>query len=152
MFTRVGLNNPMSLLCISHILVGLYLSLNNEHFQNVLQMGFRFKIKHLYLGGGFKQFLIFTPICGKFPIWLIFLKGIETTNQFYKINEPGNVISSPWIYEGKQLNQRAFNLLSQTLAKGESIERIWCSFESWPNWAVDEIMFDSIVVLLRFFH
>ena len=31
------------------------------------------------LGGGFKYF-IFTPIWGRFPFWLILLKGVETTN------------------------------------------------------------------------
>ena len=32
------------------------------------------------LGGGFKFFFIFTPIWGRFPFWLIFFKGVETTN------------------------------------------------------------------------
>ena len=30
----------------------------------------------------FQIFFIFTPIWGRFPIWLIFFKGVETTNQF----------------------------------------------------------------------
>ena len=29
----------------------------------------------------FHTFFIFTPIWGRFPIWLIFFKGVETTNQ-----------------------------------------------------------------------
>ena len=33
------------------------------------------------LGGGFKYFLIFTPTQGNDPIWLIFFKWVETTNQ-----------------------------------------------------------------------
>ena len=36
------------------------------------------------LGGGFKYFyifFIFTPTWERFPIWLIFFKGVETTNQ-----------------------------------------------------------------------
>ena len=33
-----------------------------------------------YLGGGF-IFFIFTPIWGRFPIWLIFFRWVETTNQ-----------------------------------------------------------------------
>ena len=37
--------------------------------------------KRAYLGGGFKYFFIFTPIWGRFPVWLIFFKGDETTNQ-----------------------------------------------------------------------
>ena len=34
------------------------------------------------LGGGFKFFGIFTPIWGRFPIWLIFFTWVETTNQW----------------------------------------------------------------------
>ena len=33
------------------------------------------------LGGGFKYFF-FTPVWGRFPIWLIFFRWVETTNQF----------------------------------------------------------------------
>ncbi len=33
-----------------------------------------------YLGGGFQTFFIFTPIWVRFPFWLIFFKGVETTN------------------------------------------------------------------------
>ena len=34
-----------------------------------------------YLGvGGFKHFVIFTPIWGNDPIWLIFFRWVETTN------------------------------------------------------------------------
>ena len=29
----------------------------------------------------FQIFFIFTPTCGRFPFWLIFFKGVETTNQ-----------------------------------------------------------------------
>ena len=32
------------------------------------------------LGGGFKYLLFFTPIWGRFPFWLVFFKGVETTN------------------------------------------------------------------------
>ena len=35
------------------------------------------------LGGGFKIFVIFIiPTWGRFPIWLIFFRWVETTNQF----------------------------------------------------------------------
>ena len=34
-----------------------------------------------WLGGGFKYFFMFTPICGRFPIWLILFIWVETTNQ-----------------------------------------------------------------------
>ena len=33
------------------------------------------------LGGGFNYFFIFTPIRGRFPIWLIFFRWVQTTNQ-----------------------------------------------------------------------
>jgi len=39
-------------------------------------------------GWWFQRFFIFTPIWGRFPIWLIFFKGVETTNQK----------TSNWIY------------------------------------------------------
>ena len=32
------------------------------------------------LVGGFNYFFIFIPTCGRFPIWLIFFKGVETSN------------------------------------------------------------------------
>ena len=35
-----------------------------------------------YTGWWFQIFFIFTPIWGRFPIWLIFFKWIETTNQY----------------------------------------------------------------------
>ena len=33
------------------------------------------------LGGGFKYVFIFTPTWGKFPIWLMFLRWVENSNQ-----------------------------------------------------------------------
>ena len=36
---------------------------------------------YLVIGGGFKYFFVFTPVWGRYPIWLIFFKGVETTNQ-----------------------------------------------------------------------
>ena len=38
-------------------------------------------LSHKKLGGGVKCFIIFIPIWGRFPFWLIFFKGVETTNQ-----------------------------------------------------------------------
>ena len=35
---------------------------------------------HHHLGSDF-NFLMFIPICGRFPFWLIFVKWVETTNQ-----------------------------------------------------------------------
>ena len=39
--------------------------------------------KYIYLDGGFKMFFIFTLTWGNDPIWLIFFKWVETTNQIY---------------------------------------------------------------------
>ena len=38
---------------------------------------------HHVLGGGFKYCFIFTLTWGRFPFWLIFFNGVETTNQCY---------------------------------------------------------------------
>ena len=37
---------------------------------------------HMDLGGVLKYFFIFTPIWGRFPIWLIFFRWVETTNKY----------------------------------------------------------------------
>ena len=39
------------------------------------------EIKHQTLRGGFKHVFFFTTIWGRFPFWLIFFQGVETTNQ-----------------------------------------------------------------------
>ena len=36
--------------------------------------------KAIWSGWWFQRFFIFTPIWGRFPFWLIFFKGVETTN------------------------------------------------------------------------
>ena len=51
-------------------------------------------------GWWFQIFFIFTPIWGRFPFWLIFFKGVETTNQ--------NVSALKTRYvHGKKFNQLA---------------------------------------------
>ncbi len=53
-------------------------------FQSFLKVGAKSIVKYHYsphLGGGFKHFFMFTPIWGRFPFWLIFLRWVETTNQ-----------------------------------------------------------------------
>ena len=37
-----------------------------------------------FLTGGFKYFFIFTSTWGNDPIWLIFFRWVETTNQFFQ--------------------------------------------------------------------
>ena len=39
--------------------------------------------RSLLTGWWFQILFIFTPTCGRFPIWLIFFKWVETTNQFW---------------------------------------------------------------------
>ena len=41
----------------------------------------------------FQIFFIFTPIWGRFPIWLIFFKWVETTNQIVSQGRVSNLIS-----------------------------------------------------------
>ena len=38
----------------------------------------------------FQIFFIFTPTWGRFPFWLIFLEGVETTNQYFVHVLPGD--------------------------------------------------------------
>ena len=51
--------------------------------------GFGQKVKgknpwNMFLGAGNSNiFFMFTPIWGRFPFWLIFFKGVETTNQMF---------------------------------------------------------------------
>ena len=42
--------------------------------------------RHYFSGWWFEIFLIFTPIWGRFPFWLIFFRWVETTNQFFRVN------------------------------------------------------------------
>ena len=52
----------------------------------------------LYSRWWFQIFFIFTPIWGRFPIWLIFFKWVETTNQYFIFRhyEPDNM-NCVWI-------------------------------------------------------
>ena len=48
---------------------------------------------HDYLGGGLKYFFMFIPIWRRFPLWLIFFRWVETTNQ-------SMIMVQPWIFRG----------------------------------------------------
>ena len=50
------------------------------------------------LVGGFKYFLIFIPIWGRFPCWLICFRWVETTNQLW-VFQPFDIFG-PTIAEG----------------------------------------------------
>ena len=61
-------------------------ALKLSNILRVLDWVFTTEIFNIYprkqwLGGGFKYFFMFTPICGRFPIWLILFIWVETTNQ-----------------------------------------------------------------------
>ena len=61
----------------------LRLSFGGFHFGVSPSIVYRWKPKkkHPWLGGGFKYFWNFHPeTWGRFPFWLIFFKGVETTN------------------------------------------------------------------------
>ena len=45
-------------------------------------------------GWWFQIFFIFTPIWGRFPIWLIFFRWVETTNQLYVMTSRGETSNS----------------------------------------------------------
>ena len=47
-------------------------------------------LHQILLGGGFKYFFMFNPTWGNDPIWLIFFKGVETTNEFSLLTDSGN--------------------------------------------------------------
>ena len=40
------------------------------------------------LGGGFKSFIIFIPIWGRYSFWLIFFRWVETINQIINDHKP----------------------------------------------------------------
>ena len=46
------------------------------------KFGGSFQLVILVSGWWFQIFLIFTPTWGRFPFWLIFVKWVETTNQY----------------------------------------------------------------------
>ena len=52
-----------------------------------------FRFSQPSTGWWFQIFFIFTPTWGRFPFWLIFFKGVETTNQsrfwFWRCSCPG---------------------------------------------------------------
>ena len=63
------------------------------------------KIPICYLGGGFKICLIFTPIWGRFPFWLIFFRWVETTNQLFVFMPIGSTCSI-------KINQMFYEMIS----------------------------------------
>ena len=57
---------------------------------------------YIYLVGGLEHFLFFHNICDNPSHWLIFFRGVETTNQIY-IYHPQNMASKmmfPWYFPG----------------------------------------------------
>ena len=62
----------------------VFRSLFSEHYPllKALDLLPQSKLIHPWLSRWwFQIFFIFTPIWGRFPIWLIFFKGVETTNR-----------------------------------------------------------------------
>ena len=88
-----------------------------------------------FSGWWFQIFYIFTPIWGRFPIWLIFLRWVDTTNQFFsdvvffapkrlgfKTVLPGLTSACPWnlrsVFCKQSLdNGRTFKLKENTLVQ-----------------------------------
>ena len=57
---------------------------------SVDSFNWNFHICIIFTRWWFQIFVIFTPIWGRFPFWLIFFKGVETTNQY-------NIPFVPWM-------------------------------------------------------
>ena len=78
-----------------------------------MAQGLNFNQSHWFevkgkLGGDFKQRIIFTPTWGADPIWQIFLKGVETTNQKKSALQnllPGKLTNVP----GKSMDGRCIS-------------------------------------------
>ena len=49
-----------------------------------------------FSGWWFQKGFIFIPIWGRFPFWPIFFKGVETTNQFFKMAQLQKTFSGFW--------------------------------------------------------
>ena len=102
------------------------------------------KLCHHFLPRWWVQiFFIFTPIWGRFPIWLIFFKGVETTNQlhmdqiffFRKKTQPGKAIPP---YFDRQKKQQETHLLSlglmSSLSSGQFFVGNLCRAHRQVNW------------------
>ena len=60
----------------------------------------------------FQTFFIFTPIWGRFPFWLIFFKGVETTNQLY---HPGSMMIFIYFYPYNTYSIRLYTCIKTYL-------------------------------------
>ena len=64
---------------------------------------FQYNSYHMYISRWwFQIFSVFTPARGRFPFWLIFFKGVETTNQiciYIYIHVFVNPLWSPLVYQ-----------------------------------------------------
>ena len=84
LFAWVGISSPSCGKFQSTILTNLqphnFLCTKLFHRMKKCQCTF-YEFLHLNLVGGFKYFFIFIPTWGNDPIWLIFFRWVETTNQ-----------------------------------------------------------------------
>ena len=90
----------------------------------------------------FQIFFIFTPTWGRFPIWLIFFKGVETTNQtkFVGRGPPPLTLESlcttltacSWSNSGHWWWEplSTINLFQQQIAAGKFL---WCNVIPWQE-------------------
>ena len=73
--------------CHLRILTSIFQMCRNNHQLSYIKILSNFCVCYTLvqenpnLVGGFKHFFIFTPTWGRFPTWLIFFEGVETTNQ-----------------------------------------------------------------------
>ena len=63
-----------------------------------------YRLAIFYPGWWFQLFFIFTPIWGRFTIWLIFFRWVETTNQYRLYHHfPRSYIAKSWNLPQKYL-------------------------------------------------
>ena len=78
----------------------------------------KFKVQ-TFTGWWFQIFFIFTTIWGRFPIWLILFRWVETTNQF--------ISGSIWLSESKIFRIRSE--ASATMANPQDADKALCDPE-----------------------
>ncbi len=95
-------------------------------------------------------FLIFTPIWGRFPFWLICFKGVETTNECCKHAKFWGIQSWSWcifLVEAKVTTSLTKPLQSWTLARLNFLCQPFFSLS--PTWSLFEDTLNNQMLSLR---
>ena len=73
----------------------------------------------------FQRFFIFTPIWGRFPIWLIFFRWVETTNQY--TNKPIN-----WCFGARCLKHQQWIDSINPIRPTKMVLQFWMMISTLP--------------------